>query len=107
MFLWNYFQFGPVVQEEMSYKDISYLELWWPFYSTEQNHLCNFMRNISEIILNLDQWTWRRCCFKDISNLELWWPICLARWNHLCNFGSGHPEEHFCEIILNLDSWFR
>ena len=28
----NYFEFGPVVQEEMSYKDISYLELWWPFF---------------------------------------------------------------------------
>ena len=27
--------------------------------------------------------------------------------NHLCNFGRGHQEEHFCEIILNLDQWFR
>ena len=26
--------------------------------------------------------------------------------NHLCNFGRGHHEEHFCEIILNLDQWF-
>ena len=26
----------------MSYKDISYLELWWPFCSAGQNHLCNF-----------------------------------------------------------------
>ena len=23
--------------------------------------------------------------------------------NHLGNFGKGHYEEHFCEIILNLD----
>ena len=22
-------------------------------------------------------------------------------------FGSGHYEEQFCEIILNLDKWFR
>ena len=22
-------------------------------------------------------------------------------------FGRGHYEEHFCEIILNLDQWFR
>ena len=28
-------------------------------------------------------------------------------WNHLCNFGGGHYEEHPCEIILNLDQWFR
>ena len=30
-----------------------------------------------------------------------------AEQNHLCNFGKGHHEEHFCEIILNLDKWFR
>ena len=33
------FQFGPVVQEEMSFKDISYLELWRPLYSAKLNHL--------------------------------------------------------------------
>ena len=22
-------------------------------------------------------------------------------------FGRGHYEGHFCEIILNLDQWFR
>ena len=27
----NYFEFGPVVQMEMLFKDISYLKLWWPF----------------------------------------------------------------------------
>ena len=30
--------------EEMLFKDISYLELWQPFGSVEQNHLCNFGR---------------------------------------------------------------
>ena len=45
----------------MSFKDISYLELWRPFCSAEQNHLCNFGRGyyeerFCEIILNLDQW---------------------------------------------------
>ena len=25
--------------------------------------------------------------------------------NHLCNFSRGYHEEHFCEIILNLDQW--
>ena len=59
----NYFEFGPVVQEEMPLKDISYLELWWPFYSAQRNHLCNF--------------------------------------------GKGYYEEQFCELILNLDKWFR
>ena len=37
------FEFGPVYQE-MSFKDISYLELWWHLCSAEQNHLCNFGR---------------------------------------------------------------
>ena len=26
---------------------------------------------------------------------------------HLCSFGPGHYEVQFCEIILNLDQWFR
>ena len=44
---------------------------------------------------------------KDISYLELWWPFCSAERNHLCNFGKVYYEEQFCEIILNLDQWFR
>ena len=45
--------------------------------------------------------------FKGISYLELWQPFCSAECNYLCNFGRGYYEEHFCEIILNLDKWFR
>ena len=49
-------------QEEISFKDISYLKLWQPL---EWNHLCNFGRRyheeqFCEIILNLDKW-FRRC----------------------------------------------
>ena len=25
----------------------------------------------------------------------------------MCNFGRKHHEKQFCEIILNLDQWFR
>ena len=57
--MWNYFEFGHVVQEEMLVKDITYLELWQPFCSVERNHLCYFGRGyyeeqFYEIILNLD-----------------------------------------------------
>ena len=45
--------------------------------------------------------------FKDSSSLELWQPFCSAERNYLCNFGRGYYEEQFCEIILNLDQWFR
>ena len=53
----------------MSIKDISYLELWWPFCSAERNHLCNLSRGYQEgqfceIILNLDPLI-RRCHLKD------------------------------------------
>ena len=44
---------------------------------------------------------------EDISYLELWQPLCSAEQNHLCNFGRRHHEEQFCDIILNLDQWFR
>ena len=33
--------------------------------------------------------------------------LCSAERNHLCNFGRGYQEEHFCEIRLNMDQWFR
>ena len=59
----NYMKFGPVVQEEVSFKDISYLELWQP--------------------------------------------LCSVDWNHLCNIRRRHHEEQSCEIIFNLDQWFR
>ena len=44
---------------------------------------------------------------KDISYLELWQPFCSAERNHSCNFGREYHEEEFCEIILNLDKWFK
>ena len=44
----NYFEFGPVVQEEMLFTGISYLELWHPFCSAERNHLRNFGRGYQE-----------------------------------------------------------
>ena len=52
----------------MSYKDISYLELWWPFCSAGQNHLCNFDVGYQEqqfcgITINLNQ-LFRRCHLK-------------------------------------------
>ena len=61
-------KFGPVVQEIL-FKDISFLELWWPFCSAKQNHLCNFGRGyyeeqFCEIILNLDQCFRRNRLFK-------------------------------------------
>ena len=45
--------------------------------------------------------------FKDSSYLELWWLICSAERNHLCSFEPGHYKEHFCDIIFNLDQWFK
>ena len=44
---------------------------------------------------------------KDISYLEVWQPPCSVEQNHLWNFCRRHHEEKLCEIILNLDQWFR
>ena len=64
------FEFGRVVQEEMPFKGISYLELCQPFCSVEGNHFCKFVRGYAveqfcEMILNLGQWFRRRFCLKD------------------------------------------
>ena len=34
-------------------------------------------------------------------------PSCSAERIHLGNFGRLHYEEHFCQIILNLDQVVR
>ena len=44
----KYSEFGLVVQEEMPFKDISYLELWRPFIQRERNLLFNFGRGYQE-----------------------------------------------------------
>ena len=40
-------EFGPEVPKEMSFKDISYLDLWQPLCSADLNHLYNFGRRLS------------------------------------------------------------
>ena len=72
----NYSEFGPVVQKEMLFKDILYLELWMPFCLTEQSNLCIFCRShyqeqFCKIILNLDQWFRRRCRSKTFLSRAL------------------------------------
>ena len=52
----------------MLWKDISYIELWQPFFSAERYHLCNFgigyvEEQFCEIILNLGRWFRMRCRF--------------------------------------------
>ena len=93
----------------MSFKDISYLELWQPLCLVERNKLCNFggsrhEEQFCEIILNLYQWFRRRCRLKIFPIwssgspfVQLIGTICVR----------GHYEEQFCEIILNLDQWIR
>ena len=46
------------------------------------------------------------CRFKTYL-IKLWQPLCSVDWNHLCNSDRRHHEEQPCEIILNLDQWFR
>ena len=45
--------------------------------------------------------------FNDIYYLELWRSFCSVEQNHLCNFGREYQEKQFCDIILNLDRWFK
>ena len=51
----SYVKLGPVVQEEMSFKDVSYLELLQTICSVDWGHLCILEEQSSKIILNLDQ----------------------------------------------------
>ena len=58
--------------QEMSFKDISYLELWQHLCSAVRNHLCNFGRRhhkeqFCEVIFNLDQVVLEEISLKYIS----------------------------------------
>ena len=41
------------------------------------------------------------------SDPELRQPFCSAERSQLCNFSRGRHEDKFCDIVLNLDQWFR
>ena len=61
-------KFGPAVQKEMLFKDISYLELWQPFVQRTVT-ICaileeGVMRNNSvKFFFYLDKWFRRKCYF--------------------------------------------
>ena len=94
----------------MSFKDVSYLEPWWPFVQPSGTICANLVEGIMRTILR-NYFEFRpvvqEMSFKDISYLELWRPFCSVEQNQLCNFNRGYQEEQFCEIILKLDQWFR
>ena len=76
----NYFEFGPVVQEEMSYKGFLIWSsgshpFWWSgkfpysaFFLLKES----IMENISVKLYGIRT----EMTFKDISYLELWQPFC-------------------------------
>ena len=95
----------------MPFKGISYLLLWGPFCSTEQNHLCNFgswyqEEQFCEIILNLDQW-FRRCLLKVVLIWSSGSPSLQRSWTICAILERGHHGEHSFEVILYLDQCFR
>ena len=76
----KYFEFGPIVQEEMSFKDGSYLWLWRSFCSVLPNHLCNYgsgpyVERFCETVLNLEQWFKRKSCLKTFLSRALSFPL--------------------------------
>ena len=111
--LWN---FGRVHHEEQ-FCEISFLFGWvvliWSlavlFGAAEP-----FMQFLKMASWGIFMWSYmefgpvvqKEMLIEDISYLELWPPLCSADPAHLCNFGRRY-EEQFCEIILNLDQWFR
>ena len=79
----------------MLFKELSDLQLCRPFYSTEQNLLCNsgrghYEKHFNEIILNFDQWF--RCYLKYFLSIVLASLFCLQERDHLGIFGRGRFE---------------
>ena len=89
----------------MLFKYISSCNLWWPFYSANQNSLCKFSRtyhpkHFYEIILNMDQWL-SRFCIKIFLIYSSGSPF-FGGQNFLCNLSRGHYILYFCEIIFEF-----
>ena len=90
-----------MVQEELPFKGISYLDLWQPFCSPERT-ICSILvegiqRNNSVKLFEFEDEILK------ISYLELLQPSYLVERNHLCNFERRHHGEHSFEVICNLD----
>ena len=84
---------GPVVQEEMLFKDIPYLEFWQPLWTET---ICaileeGIMRNNPVKYFEYRPMVQEEMRFKCISYLKLWQPFC----NSVCNIGRGYYEEQF------------
>ena len=100
-----------MVQDAMSFKDISCLELLWPFCLAEQNHFCKFCighneKKFCEFILNLGQWFRGRCCLKDFLYGALA-ALLFSGAKPFMSFSKRASWEHSREAILNSNKWFR
>ena len=114
-----------MVQEEMLFKVISYLDIWQPFRSAACNHLCNFGRGypekrLCEIILNLGQWFRSRCCLRDFLSgslaallfsgakpfMQFWKRASLGKfmWSYM-KFRPVVQEEMLLKDISSLELW--
>ena len=65
------------------------------------------MKYFCEIILNFRSVVQDAMPFKDISYPGLCWPFCSLQEKHLFIFCREYYEEHCCEVIMNLNQWFR
>ena len=91
----------------MSFKGISYIQLWQLFCSAEWNHLCNYGRGyyekqFCEIILNLGQWFRGRCRLNFFFSGTLVADL-FGGAKSFSNFERGYHGKLSCEVIWNLD----
>ena len=110
-FLWNYFEIGLLVQEEMSLKVFTFIAQAATMFRGAKR-LLQFWQRVTQgtfcfqIILKSGYWSRRRCHLK-VFYLYLWRPFCSGERNDFCNFGRGLPKKHFYVIILKLGHWSR
>ena len=88
----------------MSFKDISYLELWRPFCSAERNHLCKSDRGyheeqLCEINFNLDQWFRRRCVLKIFLIWSSGGPFVQQSWTICAIFVEGIRKKNSVKLF--------
>ena len=102
--MWNKFEFGSKVQEQMLFKRFLICSSGGPPVGGVEP----FMQICKRASWGTFMWSCMKFgpmvqekLFKDFSYLELYQPFCSMDCNHLCNIGRRHHEEQSCEIILN------
>ena len=86
-----------MVQETISFKEISHPPPWWPFLFGGVNPFVQFI--LEGIMRKFGPVAQVQIMVKDMSYHQLWSSFCSAERIYMYNLYRGHYEKYFFDII--------